>query len=308
MPRTITNNFHLPKSVYRALAADAYVGGGDISITRLIAPPRIVALRKHNEDQIVEDASDRVWSLLGQAVHGVLERAAPEDAVVEKRLSMVIEGLPGVGWELSGQPDLFEDNVLYDYKVTSVWSFMFGDKPEWTAQLNLQAMLHRHHGDTVKAVNIVAILRDWQQRKAKLEKDYPQSNIHVISIPLWTPDQVWQYAKQRMALHQKTWNEFEAGEFNANSLPLCTDDERWYRGGKFAVIKEGNKKADKLFDTEAEAEEYRTINGPALKGKKFAPVQARPGENIRCESYCDCAPFCPFFQKLAAAKAAHIED
>ena len=62
--RTITNKYGLPSSLYNALANDPYVGGGDISITRLIAPPRIVALRKRHEAEIVEDASDRIWSLL----------------------------------------------------------------------------------------------------------------------------------------------------------------------------------------------------------------------------------------------------
>lgn len=299
MARTITNNANLPTPLYRALAADNYVGGGDISITKLIAPPRITSLRKKHEDEITEDATDRVWSLLGSAVHHVLEMSAPEGSDVEQRLFMPIEGLPGSVWQLSGQQDLLEDGILYDYKVTSVWSFMFGDKPEWTAQVNLQAMLQRHQGKEVIAGNIVAILRDWMMRKSQVEKDYPQLNVHVISLPMWSDAEIMAYAKKRMTLHQQAWKDFSSTEFDANSLPLCTPEERWYRGGKFAVVKDGNKKADRLFDTKEEADSYIVSEQPRLtKGRKFAPVVERPGENVRCMNYCDVAKFCPFYQGL----------
>src|SRR4051812_15200780 len=115
MKRTITNDQNLAEPIYRAICNDQYKGGGDISITRLIAPPRIVALRKHYEGQIVEDAVDRVWSLLGQSVHLIIERASEGmvDVEAETRLYMPIEGITlpdGKNlwtWQLSGQPDIF---------------------------------------------------------------------------------------------------------------------------------------------------------------------------------------------------------
>lgn len=314
MPRTITNRQGLPSSLYNALSRDTYVGGGDISITRLIAPPRMVALRKRHENEIVEDATDRIWSLLGQAAHVVAERAAGNDVIVETRLSKRIAGIPKPDstlweWDVSGQPDVYEkkDQIVSDYKITSVWSFMFGDKPEWDQQVNLQAMLHRHKGDEVKGVRIIAILRDWQKRKAQYEKDYPAMAAHVVNFPLWTLEQQIEFAEDRVKLHQKAQKEFKLSGYNGDVLPLCTEKERWFRGAKFVVkrkqIKKDtiNKKADRLADTKEEAEKYIREN-PAPKNTEYMPVEERPGENIRCLNYCDVWSFCPFGKALHAAQ------
>lgn len=312
--RTITNRYGLPASLYNALASDPYVGGGDISITRLINPPRIVALKKRYEAEIVEDASDRIWSLLGQSAHLVAERAAKGliDVTAETRLSMPIQGImkPDASfwtWELSGQPDVFEkkEGIISDYKITSVWSFMFGDKPEWDQQLNLQAMLHRHNGDEIRAIRIIAILRDWQKRKAQYEKDYPECQAHVVNLPLWAFEDQVAFAEKRVKVHQNAQKDFKLANWDADALPLCTPEERWYRGAKFAVKKmvcntgRVNKKADRVFETEAQAVKYMEENRHALpKNRAYGPIESRPGQNIRCLDYCDVAMFCPFGKKL----------
>lgn len=317
MSRTITNHANLPRPMYRALAADTYVGGGDISATRIIAPPRIVALRKYHEDEIVEDASDRVWSLLGSSVHRMLELSA-SDEVVEARLSTKVKGIKLEEgewvWEVTGQPDLYDQKhkALYDYKVTSVWSVLFGDKPEWDRQLNIQAMLHRLKGDEVSEAYIVAILRDWQMRRSKFEKDYPATAVHKIAIPLWPQAQVVDYVQARVKLHQKVQKDYEDSDFDPDILPLCTPEERWLSGNVVAVKrmdKSGkiNKKADRLFPTEAEAKQFQVENKDVLKGKTWAPLEHRMGENKRCLDYCDVNRFCPFYQSLVKqAEAAAL--
>lgn len=320
MSRTITNRFGLPASLYAAIVNDPYVGGGDISVTRLIAPPRIVALRKKYEDEIVEDASDRIWSLLGQAAHVVAERAAAglDGVHSEQRLSTSIQGIPMPNgkpwtWEVSGQLDVKEGTVISDYKVTSVWSFMFGDKPEWDQQLNLQAMLYRAQGDTIEQIRIIAILRDWQKRKAQYEKDYPQVNVHVINFPLWSYEEQVAFTTKRVTIHQTAQKDFKLSNYDLESLPLCTPEERWFRGAKFAVKKQDakgnvNKKSDRLFDKVEDAQAFMRDNTLSLpKGKSWAPLEERPGTNIRCESYCDVAMFCNFGRKIKEAQMAELE-
>ena len=84
----ITNMHNLPAAIVAAVANDPYVGGGDISTTKLIDSPQIRVLGgKHKEDLSV-DVSERVWALLGQAVHTILERAGLKEQgmVVEERL------------------------------------------------------------------------------------------------------------------------------------------------------------------------------------------------------------------------------
>jgi hypothetical protein len=308
--RTITNKVGLPVPFYNACANEDYIGGGDISITRLINPPRITTLRKFHEDEIVEDATERVWSVLGKAAHKVLELSAGNDPdiIVETRLSMPFQGIlvneDYLKWNLTGQPDVYHNGILYDYKITSVWSVIFG-KDEWDKQMNLQAMLHRYKGDKVEQAFIVAILRDWQKRKAQFEKDYPPENVKRIGIPLWTQEQAVAYAKERVTLHQRAQRAY-AVDHDDKVLPMCTDEERWYRGSGYAVVKmdatgKKNKRADRVFNTVGEAQKYIAENAATLpKGKVFAPVEERKGEYIRCQSYCDVWRFCAFGRALHA--------
>lgn len=322
--RTITNRADLPIPMYNALAADTYIGGGDISATRLISPPRIVALRKYHEDEIKEDASDRVWSLLGSSVHRMLELSKGEgdDLTVETRLKMPVQGIDVNDdtwrWIVTAQPDVYSARAisLWDYKVTSVYSVLFGSKPEWEKQVNIQAALHRHNGDKVERGYIVAIMRDWQKRKALYEKNYPREAVVQISLPIWTQEEAIDYIRKRVRLHQKYQLAYEQSK-DVESLPLCTDEERWYRGHKFAVKKMDktgkiNKKADRVFTTKTDALQYMTDHAISLpKGKSYAPVEERPGENIRCMSYCDVWFKCGFGRQIreeAARKAMATQD
>lgn len=72
----ITNRKNLPAALVRACENDPYdPGTADISITRLVAPPRQVALIKQHTDEITNDVADRIWALRSQGIHCVLERA-----------------------------------------------------------------------------------------------------------------------------------------------------------------------------------------------------------------------------------------
>ena len=77
-------------------------------------------------------------------------------------------------------------------------------------------------------------------------------------------------------------------------LPECTDEERWLRGEKYAVRKEGRKTAVRVFDLEEEAETFIS----ALKDNSKHYVEHRRGVNMRCESYCDVAEYCFQYQSI----------
>jgi hypothetical protein len=296
----ITNKTNLPQSVVNLANFAGYEGKGDISVTRIIKPPRIVALYKRHQDEISIDAQDLAWSILGQSVHVMLERSASEEVIAEKRLHTQI-----FGWDVNGQPDLYYPKELRidDYKVTSVWAFMLTAKFEWEAQLNLNAMLHRLHGQEVEQLNIVAILRDWQMTKALVDLRYPQHQIHVVGQPVWDNDKCIDYAEERVALHQ------DAQELPDDQLPLCTPAERWYRPGGVRVVKNGNKKADKVLPTVEKAKEYIALETPKLKpGRYFLEPVETPGENIRCLHYCEARSFCAFAKSLAPVAPSEEES
>lgn len=296
----LTNNSNLPPGILNLLRNSAYEAKGDTSTTRLIKPPRIVALYKRHGAKIKIDAQELAWSVLGQAVHVMLERSAGEDMIVETRLHTQI-----YGWDVNGQPDVYypKQELIDDYKVTSVWSFIYTAKEEWEAQLNLNAMLHRLLDQPVSELRIVAFLRDWQMQKAMREMKYPQNPIHTVGQVVWDMDRVVDYAEARVRLHQ------DAQALPDEELPLCSPKERWYRSGGWRVMKNGNKKADRVCNTEGEAKKFITDNSVALKpGRYYLEPVETPGVNMRCQHYCEARSVCAFALSLPKAEESEGEE
>lgn len=267
----LTNVHGLPQSIVAAVTADPYVGGGDISATKLIDAPQVVNLGRQHHDKIEVDVSERVWSLLGQAVHTILERAGlrQEGMIAEQRLFAEV-----MGWQVSGQFDVMdlESKKISDYKVTTVYKAKGNDK--WTQQLNVLRWLAHQNGNPVEELEIVAIFRDWRKTEAERNADYPRAAIQTIPVPVWDLQDAQDFIEERVALHQASRN---------GQSVLCTDEDRWYSGNKWAIIKPGNTRALKVYDSEPDA-------GQVPEGYR---VERRPGEYKRCMHYCDVAPFCP---------------
>lgn len=274
----LTNRLNLPRSIYNAVARDPYSrGDAHISVTGLIGPARKRALEILHKDEIVEDVSDRIWSLMGQVMHGILERA-DDQAMTEERLFIERHG-----WRVSGQFDrlVLEDGTLQDYKQTSTYSVRDGNKPEWTAQLNLYALMLREHGYTVNRLQTVVVLRDYQKSKAKHSPDYPQSPCIVIDAPMWAPEQTEAYLTKRLSAHGNA----------QHSLPDCTAEERWARPPAYALWKDGNQRATKLFTAKEEAETALT-EARIKKPKETYRIETVEEQNIRCIDYCAVSQFC----------------
>lgn len=252
-------------------------GQSDFTVTGLIGPARIRVLRKRNRDKISEDVADRLYSLLGQSVHTILERAAVEGALAEVRLYANVGGL-----RISGQLDhavfLPGYGLLQDYKLCSLWTDL--KKAEWIQQINMLAWLLRVNGYQVTKGQIVPIFRDWSKARARREPGYPQHQSQLVDIELWPDEQVLAFVRERIKAH----TEAEMG-----TLPECTNEERWYRGEEFAVMKGDNKRATKLFVFKNEAEAF-AASDPKMR------VEKRPGENVRCKDYCPVSDFCDFWQ------------
>ena len=232
--------------------------------------------------EIEVDVADRLFSLLGRAVHSILEehgRRAGLHDYVEQRLFADVDG-----WRISGGMDLWLEDadtpVITDYKVTTVRSAYA--KPEWIRQLNIYAWLFRvNHGRNPTGLQTCVILRDWS--KMKVSGNYPPAPIQKVVIPLWTPEQQDRYVRSRVKVHAaaRAQDAFDA------DLPLCTDEERWRREDTYALIKEGGKRATKVYDTREEAEDNM---------KAGYEIITRPGMPLRCMEFCEAAPFCSQWQ------------
>lgn len=279
----LTNLHGLPDALVNAVRNDPYVSGGDISVTKLIDAPQRRTLYKKYREFVVEDVSERIWSLMGQAVHTVLERAGT-NALVEKRLYADIGG-----WSVSGQFDRLHlaDATMQDWKVCSVYKASGDDG--WTRQLNCLRWLAHKNDIKVDRLQVVAIFRDWKQSEAKRNPNYPQRNVMVIEVPTWTLEQAEQYIAERVAAHRSS----EQGE-----QIECSEDERWYSGTSFALMKDGGKRAKKVASTKEELGEIPPGHS----------IVERPGLNRRCEGYCEVAPFCEQYKRLKAAEGEETND
>lgn len=280
----ITNNHKLPKSFVDFARNDKYSkGNADISVTTLIDSPRVRLMRDHFSNQRTVDAVDMIWPLFGTAVHHILESSgASENVILEERLFSEVDG-----WVLSGAVDhqkVDRSNVsITDYKVTSVWSVIYG-KIEWERQLNLYAYLvQKNKGKKVNSLQICAILRDWNSRDAKYKQDYPSAPVVLIDIPIWDEETRINYIKERISIHQEAQKMYDAeGEF-----PFCSDDETWKRSDAWAVKKKGLKRAMRVFDNEEKAIEFSVMQSASTE------IEYRAGEVVRCNgNYCGVADFC----------------
>ncbi len=268
-----TNNTFLPQPIYDAVVNDPYDKGDcDYSITGLMQPPRISALTEKHYHEIVEDASERIWSLIGQAVHGILERAE-RIAKVEERLYVTLDGK-----RISGKYDRFvvADGVLQDYKVTSVWRVMRETPADFTAQQNAYLFLLNENGYQARSSQLVYLLRDWHKPTARRDRgNYPPYQIVVKDVEVWPKDKTIAVLRQRISLQVAA----------RRKLPLCNDEERWKKPDGWAVKKEGAIKASKLFSERSDAESF-------VKDRSGYAVERRRSEAKRCLDYCSVAPFC----------------
>ena len=291
----ITNNFGMPQPFVDFAINDKYSKGkADISVTTLIDSPKIRLMKEKHDHQIEVDAVDMVWALFGTAVHSVLENSKQsEDSITEERLYSTVSG-----WVLSGAVDrqeIKDDNItIVDYKVTSVWSVIYG-KPEWENQLNCYAYLvndkHAFNKSKVTNLKICAILRDWNRRDAERKEDYPKAPIVFVDIPLWDHEKASKYIISRMALHQEAQILADVH----GDLGLCSAEEMWKKNDTWAVKKKGQKRALRVLDSEEEAIKYiewHNETDKAYTKKTDLEIEFRGGEYTRCGNYCSVADFC----------------
>jgi len=266
----LLNRFGLPETIVNAAGKSYPPKKNRIGVTELIDSPLIRQLKLQYWDELEEDVCDKLWAILGGACHQLLERNAPMNSLEEEKLTFNIGDVTIVG-----KSDLYHEEEISDWKITSVWSFLLGAKSEWEEQLNIYRFLFEKQGFKVKSLKINAILRDWQKSKAKFDNTYPQIPFLSIEIPMWSTPIVTEYIFDRLAYHA------------INPAPECTPEEKWQRESSFAVMKGDNKRATRVFDTEAEAQEY------AKSDSKYH-VESRPGECVRCQDFCLVRSVCPY--------------
>lgn len=284
----LTNKLNLPEPFLRAAERASYSkGDARYSVTELIKPARAGALDRLYRDTLVEDVADQMPSLVGRMFHLMLEQAGAPGmgAILEERLYAEVDGV-----KISGAMDhtlLWEDGLLDDYKSCTTYAVMRGGKWEWEAQLNIYRWLRALHGQSVSRLRVIAWMKDFMLSRAiaaqaNPESKYPQHEIMPIDIPVWDLTDTERYVRERVAAHVAAdeWAKAIEGDPAANAEPYCTDEERWRSKIEWAIVKEGNTRATKKVETEAEANFLIT----QMKGDYR--VEPRGGIYKRCLMYC----------------------
>ena len=268
----ITNNFNLPQLFVDIVEKRSYKPReGRFSVTKLTSPPQINFLTLKHYDEIETDVSEYFWMFLGEGVHLFMEKYSPANALSEEKIEYIHNNKIIVG-----KSDLYYNQEIIDYKCTSVYSFLLGEKKEWVAQINIYRWLYEKLGFPVNKLFIYAILRDWMKSKTYKNEDYPKAPFFVSEIPLWTLEKTEEYIDNSL-------------EENSGDNPRqCTAEEKWSEPTRWAVMKIGRKTAIRVLETEEEAKTHKKT---LLENQKMY-IEKREGKNKRCEDYCNVAEFC----------------
>jgi len=271
-----------------------------ISVTSLVAPPRIARLKSLNRASLPSQEPRYVngklqtpdtKALVGTAVHAALAEAArhadPPCILIEERMEATVT-VEGCLWTVSGQLDVLEhDLTLIDWKNTSAYQVSDGrkGKSEWETQLNvLSWLLVRNGYQRPKRLLNWGIFGDWSRKiAARSENDYPEDDECPVEAAHWSYEEQTDYVQARLRLHEAA----------RHSLPDCTPEERWAKDAGWAVLASSKApRAAAVYDNRETAERYlREVRG----GKGV--LEYRPGTSNRCASFCIVSAFCEQWKK-----------
>ena len=287
----LTNKHDIPSVFERFDRANAHTTeGAKYSVTTVIDSPQISRLRKNHHSEMEKDISDMVFSILGTAVHAILEGGASEDQISEERLHCDID-VGGQSVSISGQIDLQTPMdggyVLSDYKTTSTYAAQANPngKVEHINQLNSYAAIARRNGVKVTGLEVIAILRNWTASGRSRSENYPKSSVVVIPIEMWSEEKADKYLVDRVKMHESS------NETN------CTPEEMWAKPPVFALYemtKTGDlrKRATRLLDKRSDAE-FMSASRPG------SVIVERPRVFTRCEGdYCGVSQFCEQYKNV----------
>jgi hypothetical protein len=277
----ITNKLNLPDSFVQMATSDYEFGEKEYRVTSLLKGIRETLLERRHYDEIEQDVSDMIWLLFGTAVHSVLENYEEKGHEIKENRLYSMFG----DYTLSGQFDLYnyETATVTDYKTCSVWKVIKEDYDDWRKQLLIYAYMLKEIGFPCNKGEVVAIMKDHSNSKAKFDKTYPELPVRKISFRF--DDREFKEIEEFL---NSKFDEIRELEFVSDDrLPLCTDEERYNSGDKFAVMKNGRKTALRVLDNLEDAEDWKRLNGGDF-------IETRKGEDKKCTDYCRVAKFCSY--------------
>ena len=283
----ITNKLRLPQQLVNMAKRDYKFEPNEYRVTQLLKGIRETILERRHYHEIEQDVSDMIWLLFGTAVHSIIEHHKEADhEFKEERIKIRIGN-----YILSGKFDLYnaETKTITDYKTCSIWKVVNGDYEDWRRQLLIYAYMLQSIGFPVEKAEIIALMKDHSKSQAKRKSDYPEQPVRKITFTFTEKD----FAEIESWLHQRFEEIAKAEKLPDDELPLCTPEERFNSGDKFAVMRKGRKTALRVLDSYEKAEEWMEYNGGDY-------IEVRKGEDKKCQDYCSVCEFCNYYKEVVA--------
>ena len=284
----ITNKLNLPQPFVDAATNDHKYKPHRYSVTEVLGGTCEAILKRRHVGEGEEDVASRVWAILGSAAHKILQEAKGTDYQLQEQWFKVNVG----DYELSGIFDLYDavKKTVTDWKVTGTIKWQKQEFDDYRMQVLIYCWMLRQKGYEADNGEVIMILRDWSKSKARFDKEYPQLQVQKVSWKFTDNDfeEVKQYIFNWFA------NVAEQEKLRDSDLTPCSPKNRWHRDDKWAVVKDGVKRATRVLDNPNEA----AVMCDRLSEKTGKPyhVEYRKGEDVKCEMYCSVAFACPFFQ------------
>ena len=259
-----------------------------IRVTELIGSPLRRRLLRENYENISRKIITFHYQIMGTMIHALLEIKEFEEILEEMKKAEMIENEEQLlylakklvnlkkrksleiefdGWRIVGEFDLFEDEVIYDYKVTSEFVITHEKFERYEKQLQIyRYMLEKNENIKVKAIKNIFLLRDFSPLRSKLG-----SPLVIVEYPIWEDSKVEEFIKNRLDMHE-------------NNI-ACSEEDMMLRINYLV--------GGKRFSDENKAKEY------AIKMKKEVVKEITP---IGCLYFCEVADFCPQWQMLKQNK------
>ena len=288
----LTNKLNLPEGFVKAVSLEKHNAEGSLSATTFIQGIKQIILTDRYWDKLVDDVSDRIWAIFGSAVHSLLEKEGKYD-FTEQEMDYTIGNV-----RVTGRIDNYDmqHGIIDDYKTASVNKVRFGDFTDWYLQGMIYAWLLIKNNFPVKKCRFIALLKDHSKSEAIRDRQYPQEPVFIYEFSVTLKDvyKIGIFIKGKVGEHQR------CVLLKDNDIPPCTPEERWEKPPKFAVMKNGMKRAVRLFDRQEDADLLAETKGE----NHF--VEYRQGESIRCRSFCLCRKFCNFYRESVMTNVTEL--
>ena len=279
----VTNVLNLPQALVDAVTLEKHNKEGEVSATTLIKGVKEYLMTDRHWDEITVDVKDSIWALWGTTTHKLLEKEY-EGTFTEEKFEEKVNGLT-----VTGRVDCYDmgNEVLIDYKTTSVWKIIFKSTDDWYMQGMIYAWLLSKKGLNVKKCIFQALLRDWSETESLRRADYPSSPVYTYEFEV-TPEDIESVEKVILNKIEQIEKYKDSAD---DDIPECSREERWATSDTYAVMKEGRKSSIKNFDNEVEANAL----AKELGDKHY--VEVRPGTDKKCPKYCSARAFCHYYKE-----------